>query len=166
MHVWQLNSLSLFWIIKLKTKFAKNYIRNFVFSAVIDGFLIVNQMGNCCIYVVFVAENFKMAIDLCMKYPVSIEFYILTVCLVPCALMLSVRNLKWLAPFSLGATIMSFITIGVVIYYVSDLPTIEDRSLFGTATGYPLFFGTVLFAVSSIGVVSGNSQFSKNIFQN
>lgn len=74
--------------------------------------------------------------------------------------MLSVRNLKWLAPFSLGATIMSFITIAVVIYYVSDVPPIKDRSLFGTIQGYPLFFGTVLFAVSAIGVVcitEGNS---------
>lgn len=111
-------------------------------------------MGNCCIYVVFIAENFKMVIDQYMDYPISVEFYIITVCLVPCALMLSVRNLKWLAPFSLGATIMSFVTIGVVIYYVSDVPSIENRRYFGVIEGYPLFFGTVLFAVSSIGVVS------------
>lgn len=124
------------------------------YSAIVDGFLIVNQTGNCCIYVVFVAENFKLVIDTYMKYPISIELYIVVVCFIPCALMLAVRNLKWLAPFSLAATVMSFVTIAVVIYYVSDVPSIENRSFFGHAKGYPLFFGTVLFAVSSIGVVS------------
>lgn len=124
------------------------------FSCIVDGFLIINQMGNCCIYIVFIAENFKMFVDHYMDHPVSVEFYIITVCIVPCALMLSVRNLKWLAPFSLGATIMSFVTIAVVIYYVSDVPSIKERKYFGILQEYPLFFGTVLFAVSSIGVVS------------
>lgn len=67
--------------------------------------------------------------------------------------MLAVRNLKYLAPFSLGATVMSFVTIAVVIYYTIDVPDINKRSMFGHLMGYPLFFGTVLFAVSSIGVV-------------
>lgn len=131
-----------------------NFFFHFLRSALVDGFLILNQTGNCCIYIVFIAENFKLVIDTYMTYPASIEFYILTVCFVPCALMLAVRNLKWLAPFSLGATIMSFVTIAVVIYYVSDVPDIDERSLFGDFKGYPLFFGTVLFAVSAIGVVS------------
>lgn len=126
----------------------------------VDGFLIFNQTGNCAIYAVFIAENFKMVIDRYTTHPLSLEFYILSVCLVPCALMLAVPNLKWLAPFSLVATIMSFVTIAVVIYYVSDVPSISDRSMFGTLRGHPLFFGTVLFAVSSIGVVG-----SKHVLQ-
>lgn len=122
----------------------------------VDGFLIMNQMGICCIYVIFISASFKVVIDTFIKYPLSIECYMLTVCLIPCGLMLAVPNLKYLAPLSLAGTVMSFITIAVVIYYTTDVPNINDRSMFGHLMGYPLFFGTVLFTVSSIGVVSSS----------
>lgn len=90
-----------------------------------------------------------------MKHPLSIEFYILAFGFVPCAVMIAVRNLKLLAPFCIGATIMSFFSVAAVMYYlVEDLSPIVERSKFGTVLDYPLFFGTVLFAISAIGVVS------------
>jgi solute carrier family 36 (proton-coupled amino acid transporter) len=89
------------------------------------------------------------------------------------------RNLKVLAPFStLGkpfrrlsshwllysemyydiflilANILTFIGIICVLYYVfQDLPEISNRAMFAPIERFPLYFGTVLFALEAVGVV-------------
>lgn len=118
-----------------------------------DTFLVLYQLGICCVYVVFVAVNVKAVADeYITKYDVKI--YILA-SFVPFVLMLCVRNLKLLAPFSTAANIITLASFGVVCYYVfAGLPSISERNAFGTLYAYPLFFGTTLFALEAVGVVS------------
>lgn len=97
------------------------------------------------------------------KYPFSLEFYILIVSFVPCGLMISIPNLKRLAPFSLAAITVSFIALIAIVYYISDLPPIQERSLYGSPVEYPIFFGTVLFATSAVGVVGCKNFFTNKI---
>lgn len=66
------------------------------------------------------------------------------------------RNLKFLAPFSTVANILTFVGFGITIYYLfsEEGITLDDKKPFGKPEEFPLFFGTVLFALEAIGVVS------------
>lgn len=70
-------------------------------------------------------------------------------------LMLMVRDLKYLAPFSIVATIIQLCVFGVVGYYVcTDLPKFCDKTkLFVGPLKVPIFFGTTVFALLAMGVV-------------
>ncbi|KAJ8919645.1 hypothetical protein NQ315_006172 [Exocentrus adspersus] len=122
--------------------------------AVTDFFLVFYQLGICCVYVVFVAVNLKAVIDEYTR-PTELSLTIYMICLfVPFVFIICVRNLKLLAPFSVVANIITFITFGVVGYYVcQDLPSFSELPSFGTLFDYPLYFGTTLFSLQAVGVV-------------
>lgn len=64
------------------------------------------------------------------------------------------RNLKVLAPFSTLANVVTFIGLGFVLIYVfQDLPSISEREAIAPIEKFPLYFGTVLFALEAVGVV-------------
>jgi solute carrier family 36 (proton-coupled amino acid transporter) len=66
-----------------------------------------------------------------------------------------IRNLKFLAPFSTFANFITMISFGLIAYYIFETPfTIADKHAYGSLKSFPLFFGTVLFALEAIGVVS------------
>ncbi|XP_017767789.1 PREDICTED: proton-coupled amino acid transporter-like protein CG1139 [Nicrophorus vespilloides] len=119
----------------------------------VDFFLIIYQLGICCVYVVFVAVNIKAVVDQYTTNPIALELYILML-LIPFILINSIRNLKLLAPFSTLANVLTFASFGIVLYYIfQDLPDIKERPNFGTLYTFPLFFGTTLFALEAVGVV-------------
>jgi len=66
-----------------------------------------------------------------------------------------VRNLKYLAPFSMVANVLIATGMGITFYYIFyDLPSISDVPNFSSWSQLPLFFGTAIFALEGIGVVS------------
>lgn len=66
-----------------------------------------------------------------------------------------VRNLKYLAPFSSIANCVTIVSFGIIAYYIFRDPIeLEGRRAVGSLKEFPLFFGTVLFALEAIGVVS------------
>lgn len=118
---------------------------------IVDGFLIVYQLGICCVYIVFVARNIKEFVD--QWYKLEVEYYCL-ILLLPLILLNCIRNLKLLAPFSTLANVITFIGIGLILSYVlQDLPSLSEREPFGDISEFPLFFGTTLFAIEAVGVV-------------
>lgn len=127
---------------------------SFRFRILVDVFLVIYQLGICCVYVLFVAKNVKAVADQYTPSEISLELYML-MALVPFILINCIRNLKLLAPFSLVSNIFTFISFGMCLYYIFDkLPPISDRPNFGTLYSFPLFFGTTLFALEAVGVVS------------
>lgn len=49
---------------------------------------------------------------------------------------------------------MTFVGLGFVLYYVfQDLPSVSERPAFAPIERFPLYFGTVLFALEAVGVV-------------
>jgi len=118
----------------------------------VDFFLIVYQLGICCVYVVFVAVNIKAVVDMYLP-GYDVKLYILAL-LIPFILINCIRNLKLLAPFSTLANGLTFASFGIVLYYIfQELPDITTVPNFGTAYTFPLFFGTTLFALEAVGVV-------------
>ncbi|XP_031641119.1 proton-coupled amino acid transporter-like protein CG1139 [Contarinia nasturtii] len=118
---------------------------------IVDGFLIVYQLGICCVYIVFVAKNIKEFVD--VWYELDVEYYML-ILLLPLILLNCIRNLKVLAPFSTLANAITFIGIGLILYFVfQGLQSIGKLDTFGKVNEFPLFFGTTLFAIEAVGVV-------------
>lgn len=138
----------------------------------------IYQLGTCCVYVVFISSNIKGVADLYFAEPVDVRL-IMVMILLPLIflnwvsggeirrlvmdgsksfLLLfrpQIRNLKYLAPFSTFANFITMVSFGLILYYIFETPfTLEDRHAVGEIKNFPLFFGTVLFALEAIGVVS------------
>ncbi|KAL0279965.1 UNVERIFIED_CONTAM: hypothetical protein PYX00_001405 [Menopon gallinae] len=119
---------------------------------VINFFVLAYQLGICCVYVVFVSENVKGVVD---QYTGELDVRIyMVIFLLPLILINYVRNLKYLAPFSSIANIITFVGFAITLYYIfTGLPSLSERDPVGQIKHWPLFFGTVLFSLEAIGVI-------------
>ncbi|XP_030571551.1 glutamate transporter polyphemus-like isoform X3 [Drosophila novamexicana] len=99
----------------------------------IDGILALSHYGVCVVYIVFVALNIKQLLD--QVWP----------------------NLKYLVPTNILANILLYVGFACILYYFCiGLPPLGERELF--KYDLALFFGIVLFAVSSVGVMLAIEQ--------
>lgn len=63
--------------------------------------------------------------------------------------------MKYLAPLSSVGNAIMIISFGIICYYVFREPlTLEGKRPYATISEFPMFFGTVIFALEAIGVVS------------
>ncbi|XP_018325187.1 proton-coupled amino acid transporter-like protein pathetic isoform X2 [Agrilus planipennis] len=122
-------------------------------KAMINLFLVIDLLGCCCVYIVFVSENLKQVVDFYTGSHMDLRLYM--VALLPFLILLNlVRNLKYLAPFSMLANILVGCGIGITFYYIfADLPPVSSRNIVVSAHQWPMFFGTAIFALEGIGVV-------------
>ncbi|XP_072931412.1 proton-coupled amino acid transporter-like protein acs isoform X2 [Epargyreus clarus] len=118
----------------------------------VDTFLCVTQLGFCCVYIVFIANNVKLICEyFCLKAEVSIHMIFV---IIPILLFCMVRNLKYLTPFSTFANLLMAVGVGVVVYKAAqDLPPVESREYIATWRQLPLYFGTAVYAFEGIGLV-------------
>ncbi|KAL7733889.1 hypothetical protein ACLKA6_011600 [Drosophila palustris] len=96
----------------------------------VDVFLCVYHFGVDCVYVVFIAKCMKELGDIYFK-PIDMRLY-MALLTVPLMLTFFIRDLK---------------------YIFVNLPSLEERQAIQVWTHYPLFFGTVLFAIEAVGVI-------------
>lgn len=93
-----------------------------------------------------------------MNVELDLEIY-MAILLLPLIIVNYIRNLKFLAPFSTLANVIMFTGFAIILYYIFREPlTFDNRLAFNDVTNFPLFFGTVLFALEAIGVVSNRSR--------
>lgn len=86
--------------------------------------------------------------------PLDVKTHML-ILLLPLILINYVRNLKLLAPFSTLANAITFVGLAMILVYMfDDLPSPSEREMFGTLRNFSLYFGTTLFALEAVGVVS------------
>lgn len=84
---------------------------------------------------------------------INVRYYMAAI-LLPLILINWVRNLKLLAPLSTAANVITFISFGIIMYFLfSDNITFTGKEPYGEMSKFPLFLGTVLFALEAIGVV-------------
>lgn len=115
-------------------------------------FLLTYQLGTCCVYTVFIGENVQKVLS---EYFDGIdERLIMLAFLLPLIFINYIKNLKLLVPLSSFANVLTVISFGIILYYlIKEEITIEDRKVVGDYRDFPLFFGTVLFALEAIGVI-------------
>ncbi|XP_029367765.1 proton-coupled amino acid transporter 1 isoform X1 [Echeneis naucrates] len=133
-------------------------------------FLIITQLGFCCVYFVFLSDNVKQVVEAANATTFSCQvnhtnqtqilvksfdsrLYML--CFLPAIILLVFTpNLKYLAPLSLVANLV--MTASLILIYFYSLTNISypiSLPKVGRAKDYPLFFGTAIFAFEGIGVV-------------
>ncbi|RZC32530.1 proton-coupled amino acid transporter 4 [Asbolus verrucosus] len=119
---------------------------------VVNTFLLIYQMGAGCVYTVFIAENIEHVADEYTEH-LDVKIWMLII-LLPLILINYIRNLKFLAPFSTVANFVTIASFGIILYYLikADI-TFEGRNVAGNIADFPLYFGTVLFALEAIGVI-------------
>ncbi|XP_054261216.1 proton-coupled amino acid transporter-like protein CG1139 isoform X3 [Macrosteles quadrilineatus] len=129
-------------------------VRNFsrIVRFVTNMFLVITQLGFCCVYFVFVAANLK---DVVAHYWLDIDkhWYLLAL-LLPMIVMNWINNLKWLTPVSLFAALLTSSGLGITFFYMlQGLPRTSTVQAFASWGQLPLFFGTAIYAFEGIGVV-------------
>ncbi|KRT85868.1 Amino acid transporter [Oryctes borbonicus] len=122
-------------------------------KAMINLFLVIDLLGCCCVYIVFVSKNVKQVVDYHSESDLDLRWYMAA--LLPLLIPLNlIRNLKYLSPFSMVANILVASGMGITFYYIfSDLPSVSTRPTIVSVEKWPMFFGTAIFALEGIGVV-------------
>ncbi|XP_058127547.1 proton-coupled amino acid transporter 2-like [Anopheles ziemanni] len=122
------------------------------FRCLINAFLIVMQLGLCCVYYLFVAVNLRELLEY-----LGVQASVLTVLLyllVPLAAMNMIRSLKLLTPTSLVASVLAIAGLAIAfLYLLRDLPHSASVRPVSSWSTLPLYFGTVMYAFEGIGVV-------------
>ncbi|XP_049634942.1 proton-coupled amino acid transporter 2-like [Suncus etruscus] len=130
-------------------------------------FLVVTQLGFCCVYIVFLADNLKQVVEevnstttdcqagLITELVPSVDSRLYMLGLLPVLCLLAFfRNLRVLTVLSLLANVSMFVSLAILTYYiVQDIPDPGQLPLGSSWKTYPLFFGTAVFSFESIGMV-------------
>ncbi|XP_008205769.1 proton-coupled amino acid transporter-like protein pathetic isoform X2 [Nasonia vitripennis] len=124
-------------------------------KATINSFLVLDLVGCCCVYVLFVSQNVKQVVEFYTPPEHHMDLRIYMAMLLPLLIVFSlVRNLKYLAPFSMVANGLIAAGLGITFYYIfTDLPAVSTVRPVASITEMPLFFGIAIFALEGIGVV-------------
>lgn len=115
-------------------------------------FLVITQMGFCCVYFVFVAANMH---EVLAKYYRHIDLHwLLLFLLLPMILLNWLKNLKYLTPVSLLAAVLMAVGLTITFtYMLQGLPHTSSVNAFSSWHQLPLYFGTAIYAFEGIGVV-------------
>ncbi|KAL1117019.1 hypothetical protein AAG570_004347 [Ranatra chinensis] len=118
----------------------------------VKAFVIITQLGFCCVYFVFVSSTIKYVVD---PHNLILDVRVwMVIVFVPIVMSCMVRSLKYLAPISLGSNLCVCTALLLTLYIsFQDLPDASSRPLFAHWTNLPLFFGTTIYAFEGISLV-------------
>uniref|UniRef100_A0A0K0EBN3 Aa_trans domain-containing protein n=1 Tax=Strongyloides stercoralis TaxID=6248 RepID=A0A0K0EBN3_STRER len=120
---------------------------------VVNVSMFIAQLGFCCVYFVFMADNLQDFFDLNTSIRLSKGVWMLLIA-IPILGICSIRNLKLLAPLAFAANIIYLGAVGIVIYYFFwNLKPTSSVDKWGDINNLPLFFGTVMFAFEGVCVI-------------
>ncbi|XP_076042534.1 proton-coupled amino acid transporter 1-like isoform X2 [Oratosquilla oratoria] len=122
---------------------------------IITTFLIITQMGFCCVYFVFVAQNLEQAIECLVGGSGISSLGYMAILIAPVLLTCYIPELKYLAPISLIAALLQAFGLIICFYYMlKDLPHIEQEvPAWAGVEKLPLYFGSAIYAFEGIGLV-------------
>ncbi|KAM5301075.1 proton-coupled amino acid transporter 2-like isoform 1-T1 [Glossophaga mutica] len=130
-------------------------------------FLVFTQMGFCCVYIVFLADNLKQVVEAINGTTISCHnnetvvpiptmdsrLYMLTF-LPFLMLLVLIRNLRVMSILSMLANISMLVSLIIISQYIAqDIPDPTQLPLTTSWETYSLFFGTAIFSFESIGLV-------------
>ncbi|CAF1034919.1 unnamed protein product [Brachionus calyciflorus] len=119
-------------------------------------FLVIGQLGFCCVYLVFVPTNLKQVID--YYYPsneLTLEI-LMCIILFPLILFCLIKDLKILAPFSTLANLLMISSILVILYnlfFDGSLKPISQLDLVAPYYDWPIYFSSAIYAFEGISLV-------------
>lgn len=125
-------------------------------SKMINGFLILTQIGFCCVYFVFVAKSFQAVFKSFVGEEHNPSIHIYLAAILPIMILYNfIRSLRTLA---YASTFANFLQIGgmILIFYMlfdGGMPDIRSRPMSKGFENLPLYFGTAIYAFEGIGIV-------------
>nr|XP_053654392.1 proton-coupled amino acid transporter-like protein pathetic isoform X2 [Cherax quadricarinatus] len=123
---------------------------------IINVFLVITQLGFCCVYFVFIPQNIQEAVKCMTPAGTNISIYgYMGMVVVPLLLISYIPNIKYLVPVSMVAGAVQMTGITICLYYMlRDLPHVhEDLPAFAGWASLPLYFSSSIFAFQGIGLV-------------
>ncbi|KAI1729261.1 transmembrane amino acid transporter protein domain-containing protein [Ditylenchus destructor] len=125
----------------------------YFFKQLVNVKMFIAQLGFCCVYFVFMADNLKDFFDKNTEIHIGKGVWML-ILLIPILSICSIRKLRVLAPFAFIANIIYLVAVAIVVYYFfTHLQPASQLTKFGKLRNLPLFFGTVMFAFEGVCVV-------------
>ena len=124
---------------------------------IINVFICLTQIGSNAVYALFIAQNLQPIFEhYGGAFFKSLNYRVYIAMVLPFMLaMCSIRNLRYLSPFSILANIIQFVGLGIIFYYIFSDPLPNSHSVpwMASSDRLPLFFGTAIFAIEGISVV-------------
>lgn len=114
--------------------------------------LVIGQFGLCCVYIVFVAKNFKDIGDYYRK-DYNERYYVLGICVLQLPFSF-IRKLKYLVPLNFISNCLLYVGFFCIMYYlVRGLPSLSEREMFRPPNDWAMFFGISAFSLTAVGSV-------------
>ncbi|GMT19180.1 hypothetical protein PFISCL1PPCAC_10477 [Pristionchus fissidentatus] len=127
--------------------------RGYFFKQLVNVNMFVSQLGFCCVYVVFMADNLEDFFSTHTSIHLSKGVWMILV-VIPLLGLCSIRRLPVLAPFCVAANVVYICAVAIVLFFfISNLKPVNSLPWFGSIYDLPLFFGTVMFAFEGVAVV-------------
>ncbi|CAJ0598244.1 unnamed protein product [Cylicocyclus nassatus] len=127
--------------------------KGYFFKQLVNTNMFVSQLGFCCVYFVFMADNLEDFFNSNTSIHLSKATWMLLL-LIPMLSICSIRRLSILAPFSMAANVVYIVAVAIVLFFfMSDLRPVNSLPWFGKFSDLPLFFGTVMFAFEGVAVI-------------
>lgn len=140
--------------LSLKIKFLHSKKPTY-FRVMVSIFLIISQLGFCCVYYVFIPTNIKQVID--FYHPVnsfSIEI-LMCILLVPLILFCLIKDLKILAPFSTLAN--AFMIVGVIVILFElvsgEQKPFSELKMISPFQNISVFYSSAIYAFEGISLI-------------
>ncbi|XP_062554993.1 proton-coupled amino acid transporter-like protein CG1139 [Armigeres subalbatus] len=123
------------------SNFARNYI---------DCMVVFHSLLIFCLFQIFVATSLRDVINNQMQIAWSTGVCVALVT-VPIALIIQIRVLKYLVPFSALSNALMIIAFGITLYFLVNEPvSLDNRNLWPEWERLPFFVSTILFAIQGI----------------
>lgn len=140
--------------ISLKLKFMQSKKPTY-FRVMVSIFLIISQLGFCCVYYVFIPTNIKQVID--FYHPnnhFSIEI-LMCILLVPLILFCFIKDLKILAPFSTLANTFMIVGMIVILFEVvtGEQTPFSELKMISPLQNLSVFYSSAIYAFEGISLV-------------
>lgn len=128
--------------------------KGYFFKQLVNCNVFVAQLGFCCVYFVFMADNLEDFFRKNVGLVLPKAIWMILIC-IPVLGICSIRKLSKLAPFATAANVIYLGAVAIVVYFFfNNLKSTSELTKWGEMRNLPLFFGTVMFAFEGVSVVS------------
>ncbi|KAG1674001.1 Proton-coupled amino acid transporter 1 [Nymphon striatum] len=151
----RVRTLSYSQIAEQSFKSGPNKLRRYsgIAKGCVNFFLIVTQLGFCCVYFVFIATNITKILN--TYAPGQYQIHAVMAIVLPFMIVYNfIKSLKAIAPLSMLANILQSIGLLIIFYCIfQELPSVYERPFVADYSTWPLFFGTAIYTFEGIGMV-------------
>jgi proton-coupled amino acid transporter len=123
---------------------------------IVSFLIILNTLGGCCLYMVFITRNLKEVINFYEPNNKMNIRLLMAIISVPLALFCFIKNLKILAPFTTLANILMVTSLCVILGYLflnGSWKPINELELAAPFYNWPYFFSAVVLFFDGIFMV-------------